>query len=120
MVKTALKRDALFPTKLKGYTRPTTILSYTTRAGETSSGQGVAFLEELAHAHYSLQGLAVSGQISPTIWASRKAFGVRFYYHSLNLSDRKDKETEKKNQSLEERVVALFAAAQSASRSPLA
>ena len=118
MVKTALKRDALFPTKLKGYTRPTTILSYTTRASETSSGQG-AFLEELVRAHHSLQGLAVSGQISPTLWASRKAFGVRFYFQTLNLSDRKD-ETDKKNQSLEERVVALFAAAQSASSSPLA
>ena len=62
----------------------------------------------------------VNGLLSPTIWASRKAFGVRFYIQNLNLSEHKDKETEKKNQSLEQHVVALFAAAQSASKSPLA
>ena len=75
-------------------------------------------MEELVRAHHSLQSLAVSGQIAPTIWASRKGFGVRFYYQTLNLSKREDEETEKKNQSLEDRVVALFAAARSASRYP--
>ena len=120
MLKTSLKRDALYPTKLKACTRRATIFAYTTREGETSSGQGVAFLDELVRAHHSLQGLVVNGLLSPTIWATRKAFGVRFYIQNLNLSEHKDKETEKKNQSLEDRVVALFAAAQRASRSPLA
>ncbi len=113
MFKTSLKRDTLYPTKLKAYTRPATIFSYTTRAGETSSGQGVAFLEELVRAHYSLQGLAVSGQISATIWASRKAFGVRFYYRTLNLSDRKEQEVDL-SRSFEDHIIALFAAARNA------
>ena len=120
MLKTSLKRDALYPTKLKACTRRATIFAYTTREGETSSGQGAAFLDELVRAHHSLQGLVVNGLLSPTIWATRKAFGVRFYIQNLNLSEHKDKETEKKNQSLEQHVVALFAAAQSASKSPLA
>ena len=50
MLKTSLKRDALYPTKLKACTRRATIFAYTTREGETSSGQGAAFLDELVRA----------------------------------------------------------------------
>ena len=88
MFSSPLRRDERYPTKLKCYARPPSIVTYTTADGETSSGQGAESVEELIEAHNGLQGLPMTGQLSAMIWASRRACGVRFYIRTANMSER--------------------------------
>ncbi len=108
MFKSPLKRDANFPVKLKASIGPPTILTYTTAAGEISSGQGKVLLQDLIEKRSALQGLQATGRFSPMVWATRKAFGVHFYWQSLNLTERKRRESV--DASRFEELVQLFAA----------
>jgi hypothetical protein len=91
--KSPLMRDANYSAKLKVYAGHSTVVAYTKvlcdGTPETSSGQGKSFLEDLIKTRSGLQGLVVTGQLSPMIWSTRKAFGVHFYCQSLNLTERK-------------------------------
>jgi len=106
--RSSLKRHDQYPTKLKGHARPPTVFSYTTREGETSAGQGIGFLDELIKTRNGLQGLALTGKLSPTIWtsSSKAAWGVLFRYETANLSERnKRKEENEKSRLLEDFVL---------------
>ncbi len=84
--KSPLQRDARYSTKLKVCVNDST--AHTLGDGATrTSGQG-EILEDLIKRRSGLQGLQMTGQLSPTIWATRKAFGVHFCCLSLNLTER--------------------------------
>ncbi len=86
---TAEDNGIAYPTKLKASIGPPTILTYTTAAGEISSGHGKDFLEDLIKERSALQGMQATGQLSPMVWATRKAYGVHFSFVSLNLTERR-------------------------------
>ena len=86
LFKSSIKRDERYPTKLKARAGRPTIVAHTTLDGDVSSGQGAEYLTDLVKTHYGLQGMRVTGNLSATMWATRKACGVHFHFSSLNLS----------------------------------
>ena len=87
--KSPLKYHEQYPTKLKIFARPSTIVAYTPADGNTSSGQAKDVLEDLIKTRSGLQGLVATGRFSPRIWATRHACGVHFYCRTLNLTERR-------------------------------
>ncbi len=58
--------------------------------------------------------MAVTGRLSPAIWATRKAIGVHFCFESLNLTERK-KRRESVEESRFEELTQLFGGSSTAS-----
>ena len=108
LFKSSIKRDDRYPIKLKARAGRSTVVAYKALDGDVSSGQGAEFLADLVKSHYGLQGLQVTGRLSATMWATRKACGVHFNFCSLNLSHCVDQKTTGKDENILEELLQMI------------